>query len=91
MRPHNHAAAHGPFTFARPRTTRRFPQSDPGDEQPALFPDPPVCTAKDCGAYDRRDCLHDADIAAGIRDPYARRPRTCLNSFQLGPDDELPF
>lgn len=67
---------------------------DPGDEQTALFTDPPKCTARGCDAGDRKNlCTHDADIADGIRDPYARRPTGCLNSFDfMVPDDQpLPF
>ncbi len=61
--------------------------------QPNLF-DPrttelPKCGH--CGTTAKNACLHDADIAAGIRDPYARRPKQCINTAQLGPDDELPF
>jgi hypothetical protein len=64
---------------------------DPGDEQPTLFPDPPRCTARGCQAGDRKNlCLHDADIANGIRDPYAPRPKGCINSYDPA-DGQIPY
>ncbi len=64
-------------------------------EQPSLF-DPrttemPTCSH--CGTTAKNACLHEADIAAGIRDPYARRPGGCLNKFDfMVPDDQpLPY
>jgi hypothetical protein len=64
---------------------------DPGDEQPALFNDPPRCTAKHCQAGDRKNlCGHDADIAAGIRDPYAPRPKGCINGYDPAAA-EIPY
>ncbi len=51
----------------------------------------PKCPS--CGTTAKNACLHEADIAHGIRDPYAKRPAGCLNSFDfMVPDDQpLPF
>lgn len=60
--------------------------------EPQLF-DPntterPVCPA--CGTVAKNLCEHDADIAAGIRDPYTRRPKGCLNAFDPA-EGVIPF
>lgn len=63
---------------------------DPGDEQATLFADPPKCRANGCPGV-KNLCVFDADVSEGIRDPYSRRPATCLNTGQLGPHDPLPY
>ncbi len=62
-----------------------------GQEQTLFDPrktERPVCES--CGTAAKNLCRHDADISAGLKDPHSRRPKTCLNSAQLGPDDPLP-
>ena len=54
-----------------------------------LFQPPPICQEKGCPGKSSL-CQHDADIAAGIRDPYTRRPRTCLNRHDPK-EGRIPF
>lgn len=73
--------------------SRRTIISDPGDEvQPHLFApattDPKKCS---CGTTRKALCPIDAAHANGGVHKWAKRPRTCLNSSQLGPNDDLPF
>ncbi len=49
---------------------------------------PPTCPH--CGTTAKNACLHSADIQAGIRDPYAPRPKGCLDRYDPK-DGEIPF
>lgn len=49
----------------------------------------PVCPS--CGARAKNLCRHDANIAVGVLEPLARRPKGCLASSQLSPNDPLPI
>lgn len=54
----------------------------------------PRCKVRGCTAGTRKNlCMHDADIAHGVREPYARRPGGCLKKFDfMVPDDQpLPY
>lgn len=68
---------------------------DPGDEtehQDSLF-DPRTTIAPKCGhcgTTAKNACVHDADIDNGIRDPYARRPKTCIAGWDPA-TAEIPF
>lgn len=68
--------------------------SDPGDEQPEPLFDPATTEAPrcpSCGAGHRHVCAHQAAISRGELDALSRRPRGCLASGQLGPNDDLPY
>ncbi len=69
----------------------KFATTEPrGSTQQTLFAEPPPCTAPGCEAGDRKNlCKHDADQARGL--DYRPRPRGCIISFQLAPDEPLPF
>lgn len=76
-------------------TTGRIGWS-PDYKQPDTLFDPRTttpATCPSCGTTAKNACEHEADIAAGIRDPYAPRPRGCLCAwdFQIPDDQPLPY
>lgn len=55
--------------------------------QTTIYDSPAVCAH--CQTARPSLCKHDADQAHGYE--YKPRPRGCIVSFQLDPDEPLPF
>lgn len=64
-------------------TSREHGSPTTGSEQPRLFDasttERPTCPT--CGARAKNACAHDGDIAHGLKEPLARRPRGCIAAY----------